>query len=316
MLIKEAGEKMPEENSYKLNYRRVDQVGAYRMSRNKLKTIVTYKSKKAFKPLKTPRDFLNAVQGFQSESARKKSAAEKAAALWFLEKLIREARTFDNGSFLLAEPAVERFKPILHVGWGMDCFSETGFDFSHFTGTIKRSADSRYRLLALEPIGIIYIASRQPLRSFLIGINIPPFPDHDSLSAFFAHFSEPEIQIISHGFGRGVYFKAYSLCSALKEVLACDGFFNPLFSVKGIAFAHTMVNSSHFDKVFLTADRLACNNVGSEEIRYFHEGVVSALSFLEWHFPGLLESLKESTYTERAKEMVKSYQADGGIYRL
>lgn len=307
---------MAEENSYKLNYSRADQVGAYRMSRNKLKTIVTYKSKKAFKRLKTPRDFLSAVRGFESESARRESAAEKAAALWFLEKLIREARIFNNGSFLLVEPAIERFKPILHVGWGMDCFSETGFDFSHFTAVIKSSADPKYRLLAMEPIGVVYTASQQPLRSFFIGINIPPFPDQNSLSAFFAHFSELEIQTISHGFGRGIYFKAYSLCSALKKVLACDAFFNPLCSIRGIAFAYTMVNSSHFDKVFLTADKLACKNVGREEIRYFHEGVTSALSFMEWHLPGLLESLKENTYTERAKEMFKSYQADGGIYRL
>lgn len=307
---------MKKENAYKLDYSRADQVGVYIMLRNKLKTIRTYNSRKAFKRLNTPGDFLNAVRRFESESERRKSAAEKAASLWFLERLIREARIFDNGSFLLAEPAIERFKPILHVGWGMDVLSETGFDFPRFTTVIKCSADPKYRLLAMEPIGIIYIAGQQPLKSHIIGINIPPIPDQKSLSAFFAHFSETENQMISHGYGRGIYFQAYSLCSALKKARDCPGFFNTLYSIKGIAFAYTMVNGSHLDKVFLTADKLASSDLGSEETRCFHDGVTSALSFLEWNLPGLLESLEENRYTEKAREIVNSYRASGGVYRF
>jgi hypothetical protein len=307
---------MKKENAYKLDYSRADQVGVYIMLRNKLKTIRTYNSRKPFKRLNTPGDFLNAVRRFESESERRKSAAEKAASLWFLERLIREARIFDNGSFLLAEPAIERFKPILHVGWGMDVLSETGFDFSRFTTVIKNSADPKYRLLAMEPIGIIYRAGQQPLRSHIIGLNFPPIPDQKSLSAFFAHSSEAETQMISHGYGRGIYFQAYSLCSALKKARDCPVFFNTLYSIKGIAFAYTMVNGSHLDKVFLTADKLASSDLGSEEIRFFHDGLTSALSFLEWNLPGLLEMLEENSYTEKAREMVKSYRASGGVYRL
>ncbi|MFC2146404.1 hypothetical protein ACFLRT_03480 [Acidobacteriota bacterium] len=307
---------MKKENAYKSDYRRADQVGVYIMMRNKLKTIRTYNSRKAFKRLNTPGDFLNAVRGFESESERRKSAAEKAAGLWFLERLIREARIFDNGSFLLAEPVIERFKPILHVGWGMDVLSETGFDFSRFTTVIKHSADPKYKLLVVEPIGIIYAAGQQPLKSLITGINIPPIPDQKSLSAFFAHFSEEETQMISHGYGRGIYFQAYSLCSALKKARDCPVFFDTLYSIKGISFAYTLVNSSHLDKVFLTADKLASSDLGSEETRFFHDGVTSALSFLEWNLPGLLESLEENRYTEKARQIVKSYRASGGVYRF
>jgi hypothetical protein len=77
-----------------------------------------------------------------------------------------------------------------------------------------------------------------------------------------------------------------------------------------------MVNGSHLDKVFLTADKLASGDLGSEETRFFHDGVTSALSFLEWNLPGLLESLEENRYTEKAREMVNSYRASGGVYRL
>jgi hypothetical protein len=204
---------MKKENAYKSDYRRADQVGVYIMMRNKLKTIRTYNNRKAFKRLNTPGDFLNAVRKFESESERKKSAAEKAASLWFLERLIREARIFDNGSFLLTEPAIERFKPILHVGWGMDVLSETGFDFPRYTTVIKCSADPKYKL-------------------------------------------------------------------------------------------------------FLTADRLASSDLGSEETCFFHDGITSALSFLEWSLPGLLESLEKNRYTEKAREMVNSYRTSGGVNRF
>jgi hypothetical protein len=77
-----------------------------------------------------------------------------------------------------------------------------------------------------------------------------------------------------------------------------------------------MVNGSHLDKVFLTADKLASSDLGSEEIRFFHDGLTSALSFLEWNLPGLLESLGENKYTEKAREMVKSHRTSGGVYRF
>jgi len=307
---------MKKENAYKSDYRQADQVGVYIMMRNKLKTIRSYNIRKAFKHLNTPGDFLNAVRRFESESERKKNAAEKAASLWFLERLIREARVFDNGSFLLAEPVIERFKAILHVGWGMDVLGETGFDFPRFSTIINRWADPKYRLLVMEPIGIIYIASQQPLKSNIIGINIPPIPDQKSLAAFFTHFNEAETAMISHGYGRGIYFQAYSLCSALKKARNSPGFFNTFYSIRGIAFAYTMINSTHLDKIFLSADKLASSDLGSEETRFFHDGVISALSFLEWNLPGLLESLEENKYIEKAREMVKSYLASGGVYRL
>jgi hypothetical protein len=198
----------------------------------------------------------------------------------------------------------------------MDVLSETGFDFPRLTTVINRSADPKYRLLAVEPLGIIYAAGQQPLKSLITGLNIPPIPDQKSLSAFFSHFSQAEIQMISHGYGRGIYFQAYSLCSALKRARYCPGFFNTLYSIKGIAFAYTMVNGSHLDKVFLTADKLVSSDLGSEETCFFHDGVASALSFLEWNLPGLLESLEENRYTEKAREMVNSYRASGGVYRL
>jgi hypothetical protein len=307
---------MRKEKAYKLKYCRADQVGASLMLWNKLKTIRSYNSKKPFKRLKSPTDFLNTVCSFETDNERRKSPAEKAAQLWFLERVIREARVFNNGSFLLTEPKINRFKPILHVGWGMDILSDTGFDFSRFATVMENTADPRYRLLALEPLGIAYIAGQQPLKSRFIGLNIPRIPDIESVSAFFAHFSEGEIEMISHGYGRGIYFQAYSLCSALKKAKNCPAFFNPLYSIRGLAFAYTMVNISHLHKVFLTAQKLASSDLGSEETHFFNDGVASALSFLDWNFPGLMESLEENSCTQKAVEMLNAYKKSGGVFHL
>lgn len=299
-----------------LDINRLNKVKAYRELRNKLKTIGTYKNEKPFKHFKTPGDFLNAVQNCEKDCLSRTSAAEKASLLWFLEKLIRKARIFDNGSFLLQDPTIERYKPILHVGWGMDCLTDTGLDFHRFTAVIETTADHKYRLLAIEPVGVLYTAAQQPLRSLIIGINIPPFPGPLALQSFFNCFNETERQMISHGYGRGLYFKVFSLRSALKDALNCPCFFNSNDVIKGVAFAYTMVNNSHLNKVIQTDRLLVCNNVGREECRYFSEGISTALSFIEWNSPGLLERLEENAIIEDAKEMVKAYLADGGVFKF
>lgn len=295
---------------------KVNQIDVFTLNLNKLRTILTYRSNKNLKSLKTTGDFVKIVRGLESESRWGKSAEKKAASLWFLEKLIAEARIFNNGSFLLLDTKIERIKPALHVGWGMSAFGEIGFDFPRFSRAITNSADHKYRLLTIEPVGVIYTASQIPLRSCLMGINIPVFPDQHTLSKFFLNFSELETQALSHGYGRGLFFQAGGLCSALKKGMACPGFFEPFFSIKGIAFAYTLVNIKHLDKIFLSTNDLVANKLGREEARYFQEGISSALSFLDWHFPGLLEPLEVNAYTQKAREMVQSFQTDGGIYRI
>lgn len=307
---------MNKENGCKADYKYADQVGVFGMMWNKLKTIRTYKSIKHFKRLCFPGDYLEAVRVLERESKNWTNAIDRAAGLWYLERLIRESRVFENGSFLLKEPAIERFKPILHVGWGMDVLSETGFDFQRFSKVIRDSADSRYRLLALEPIGVVYLAGQQPLKSRFIGINVPAVPGPGSLRDFFDHFDDAETQMISHGYGRGMYFKVYSLYSALRKARECPVFFESLYVIQGIAFAYTMVNIAHIDKIFLTADKLSAGNFGPEETMHFHEGITVALSFLEWNFPGFLNTIEESKYTRLATGKVKFYHTGGGVFHL
>ncbi len=291
-----------------------NRVGFSRSLRNILRTLCVYNRKKVFRALKTPRDFIRKGQELLPKTEG--SPIQKASSLWFLERLAREARRFDNAAFLLKEKTLERFKPILHVGWAMDCLADTGFDYSRFTKCIAEAADPRYRLLALEPVGVIFVACRHPIRPSLIGIKIPPEPDEKTFLDFFSCFEKEESQVISHGYGRGTYFRSLSLCSALKRTLDCPACFNAYNALRGLAFAYTMVNCSELDRVFLTAARLRPDNLQKEEIRYFREGIVSALSFLEWSFPGVLASVKDISFAQEAKQALDSHRSAGGIYSL
>jgi len=297
-------------------FKTTDHVNFYWSLRNKWRTVVTYIDKKAFRNLKTPQDYLNAVRRIESEKLAGEQVVERATRLWFMEKLIKQARIFDDGAFLLKDPSLERFAPILHVGWGMDRILELGYDYPGFEDGINKSANPKYRFLAIEPIGFLYVIGQTPLRSSLAGIRGPSLPTKDVLESFFGNFTESEIRYISHGLGRGTYFQVFSLPAAVRKGLRCPCLFNPLFVMKGIAFAYTMVNCSHLAKVFETAESLTAHNGDREEIQYFKEGIQSALGFLEWNFPGLLETLDQNFYSEGAKEIHKAHRISGGIYRF
>jgi hypothetical protein len=294
----------------------IDQVNFYRSLRNKWRTVSTYIDKRAIRNLKTSQDHLDAVRRIESEKLSGEQVIERATRLWYMEKLIKQARIFDDGAFLLKDTSLEKFAPILHVGWGMDKILELGYDFPGFEDGIKKSANPKFRFLAIEPIGFLYVIGQTPLRSSLAGIRGPSLPAKDVLESFFGQFTETEIRNISHGLGRGTYFQVLSLSAAVRKGLRCPGLFNPLFIMKGIAFAYTMVNCSQLAKVFETAESLTTHNGDREEIRYFKEGIQSALGFLEWNFPGLLETLDHNFYSGGAREIHNAHRISGGIYQF
>lgn len=295
---------------------RTDRIGFFGSMRNKVKTIRSYNRVKNFKSFHSRQDFIQAVVNPLPPLSSFERPITKASRLWRLERIAREARAFDNGSFLLKDPRLERFKPILHVGWGMDAIAETGFDFLSFSRNIEISTDPKYRLLVFEAAGVICVAAAQPFKSALIGIRVPRPFSREGLERFFQFIGQPEIDMMSHGFGRGLYFKTFTLRSSLKQALSCPSFLHPGLAVRGVGFAYAMVNCESLPDVFFTANRLKEVKKDLEEITFFREGIVTALSFLEWNFPGLLGTLQTNDFTQIARQKLQSYQAAGGVFSL
>lgn len=295
---------------------RTDRIGFIKSLRNKLKTIQYYNRVKKLKGLRSRQDFIQAVLNPSPSLSNFESPIAKASRLWLLERIARQARSFDNGSFLLRDPNLERFKPILHVGWGMDVIAETGFDFLSFSQIVEKSADPKYRPLVFEAAGVICVAATQPIKSALIGIRVPQSFSKDGLERFFRFINQPEVDEMSHGYGRGLYFKKFTLRSALKQALSCPSFFHSGLVVRGVGFAFAMVNCASLQEVFSTVECLKKDKLGLEEIKFFQEGVVTAVSFLEWNFPGLLDTLETSEFSQNAWKKFRSYLEAGGVFSL
>lgn len=282
--------------------------------RNKLITIRSYNRVKNIKALRSREDFVRFVLNQSLFPSGQEKPIAKASRLWRLERIAREARSIDNGSFLLRDPRLERFKPILHVGWGMDVAAETGFDFPRFSRIVAKTADPKYRLMVFEGAGVICLAASQPRRSSLIGLPVPRTFGRNILSRFISGIDRKTLDMMSHGFGRGLYFKTLTLRSSLKRALSCPSIFHPGPAVKGVGFAFAMVNCRSLPDVLFTADRLREKKDGLEGIEGFTDGVVTALSFLEWNFPGLLDTLGAHDIVQAAWGKLRSYQEAGGVF--
>lgn len=298
-------DEMKKSNSPILDFRQADRVGIPVMMWNKLRTIRIYNSRKSFRRLREPDEFFAAIQGYEERGSGNNSGEKKAASLWKLEGLIREAKISGIDGTLLKEPSLERLKPILHVGWGMHIIGDTGFDFSRWETALQASADTRYRRMTMEPIGLVYAGSRQRLKARFAGISLPPVDEPENISRFFSRFNDMDIRMISHGYGRGTYFQNVTLRSALRAAVECPEFLDPLYAVRGVAFAHTLVNISCLDRIFETN--------GTKD---FHTGIATALALLEWHFPGLLENLPDNACVGETRQILVHHKTRGNIYHF
>lgn len=292
----------------------MDRIGFFGSLRNKLTTIRSYNCTKHCRNLHSRQDFIQAVLNLSSSISDLERPIARASRLWQMERISRAARFLENGSFLLKDPTLERYKPILHVGWGMDVIAETGFDFQSLSRIIEKSADPKYRLMVYEAAGIISIAAALPLRSALIGIPVPRSFNLDGLEKFIRFIDRPEMDMMSHGFGRGLYFRKFTLRSSLHCAISRPHLFHPGVAVKGVGFAFAMVNCRCLQEVFFTADRLREDKIGGEVVEFFREGVATAVSFLEWNFPGLLGTLGAGDITRIASDKLRSYRKAGGVF--
>jgi hypothetical protein len=103
---------------------------------------------------------------------------------------------------------------------------------------------------------------------------------------------------------------------SLKRALSCPSLFHPGLAARGVGFAFAMVNCESLQDVFYTADRLKEDKKSLEEIEFFREGIVTALSFLEWNYSGLLDTLETNDFTQIAWHKFRSYQEAGGVFSL
>ena len=103
---------------------------------------------------------------------------------------------------------------------------------------------------------------------------------------FIASFPMEVQRLISHGFGRLLYFNSKNLDEALRNIKART-FLDTAAAVQGMAFGYTMVNHEDLSTVLATGGSL----MDAKLIAAFQAGLIYALMFWEWCWPGFLNTL-------------------------
>jgi hypothetical protein len=248
----------------------------------------------------TQEEFAGKMAEIQRHAAGIPDMHEKTIAFWKMENLgaafLRNARPGQS----LNDPCLPiEILPIAHCGIGVGAVERANFHPSRIIDLIESFSNPAYRLFAYENIGAMLgvyepdpftIAAKALTLLGLLPIAQLRYPERDS---FLGKFGPETRRLISHGYGRMLYFKQSTLSHAITLARTADGFdFGPC--VQGMAFGYSMVNSGDLHRAWKVVERIE-----DERVRHhFSAGLVFALMFWEWMAPGSLASLSPRTEVE------------------
>ncbi len=221
---------------------------------------------------------------------------EKTAILWKLESLAAFfLRTATSENTLNDNRLPPEIRPISHSGMGVAAVEKGHFDAEKISRIIDTFSHPDYRHFAYESVGAM-LAVYQPgpfhwtarTLSRLGVFRMPRLHPPRNVPRFLSQFA-PDLQpLISHGFGRLLYFRNHTLAAAIRQAQRTD--FQCEAAVRGCAFAFAMVNSQELEQVLISGSLVRPLAVREA----FENGLVYALIFWEWLAPGFLSRLNSS----------------------
>jgi hypothetical protein len=249
----------------------------------------------------TRNEFIEVTRNIHCSAAESSRIQDKSVGLWQMEKLgfayCRHGQNTLNDAAIPSE-----VQPILHIGMGIASTESAEFCSDRITELIEPRTHPDFRLFPYESIGCIWAVYAnkwfQLIFRFISKAKIPPYK-LPTWRDFIDHFS-PEVQwLISHGYGRTIYFRDCNVGRAIRTAVQLESLDTPA-AVQGIAFAYAMLNCADLYRVL---------EVGSDIrdpalARAFRHGLTYALVFWEWVFIGFLDGL--SPQTDRQWELIAS----------
>ncbi len=232
--------------------------------------------------------FLDAMTAVHREAAMGEGLREKAVGIWKLERICfsycRDGNRTLHGIDLPPE-----VQPISHTGLGFAATELAGFCAEGISGLIESCAHPDFRQFAYESIGCIWaLQSTRVYRSIFRALSRTRIPRTrlTPWAEFVDKFPADVQGLLAHGHGRALYLKKFNLGSAVREAIALEGL-DSSAAMQGIAFAYAMLNNGDLDRILdVGAD------FRNEELRErFQSGLVAALVFWDWTFPGFLDGL-------------------------
>ncbi len=247
--------------------------------------------------------FVQRLSEIQSAAAASPDPQFKTRSFWQMEKISAEFFKSGDRSIGLRDDRLPlEVRPIAHCGMGIGAVEMLGFEIGPLLKAIDRFAHPDYRFFAWESIGaMLGVYEPGPFLQLARGmrrLGLIPMADlqRPAMAPYLEHFNSDCRKLLSHGFGRLMYFRSHSVAGALRAVRRA-----PLLEyascVRGIAFAMAMVNSPDVARVI--DHRYACRD--DDTGRAFEAGLIYALVFWEWMAPGFLRRLKPKTDSGRKR---------------
>jgi len=246
-------------------------------------------------------EFIARWSVIQSSAWRSKDLREMTIGFWKMESLGAAYGRRPPAGGTLSDPNLPiEIRPIAHDGMGVAAVEVSGFDPAKITERIESLAHPSFRLFSYESIGAMMGVYEMPVPKALVGLEPHRLPEPRGFIRFFS----PEIQrLISHGYGRILYFNSMDMASALRRI-AERSYLDLPTAVHGMAFAYAMVNHLDFWLVLETGGEFE-----DAELRAaFRNGLVYALEFWEWETPGFLRSLQPRS--KRSAELIENAQQE------
>jgi hypothetical protein len=213
------------------------------------------------------------------------NAAARTAGLWHMESLgVTYAKQPPPGKTLNDPSLPPECRPIVHVGMGAGSVEVANFDPRKITEMIESLSNPSFRLFPYESLGAMLGVYEQSLPRIMLGLKPLNRPEPRGFIKFFA----PEIQrLISHGYGRLLYFNSLNIAATVRSI-AARSFLQTPAAIQGMAFGYTMVNNVDLWTVLETG-----SGFEDPELRTaFRNGLIYGLEFWEWETPGFLPTLK------------------------
>jgi hypothetical protein len=238
-------------------------------------------------------EYLSLLAGHHREAAGSRAALEGVVAgLWRCEGLSTTVAKHQHPSNSLADPDIPvSLRPVVHVGFGSGAAESAVFDAETLHRRFEAYCAAEYRDFAYEGIGAILRGyERGFFRLACNSLGFIPFdaPDAPDTAGFFAEYLaqfQPHLQrLITHGYGRIIAFSHLNIYDAISAATAFpDERVEP--AVHGAAFAFAMINGEELPRIL----RRSAIPFDPPVRAAFQNGLIYALTFLEWFVPGLLD---------------------------
>ncbi len=246
------------------------------------------------------------MTGIQQRACGTTDMRRKTIAFWMMENIgAAYLRNAQPGQTLNDPRLPAEILPIAHCGIGISAVELADFRAAKVVELIESFSNPAYKMFAYENIGaMLGVYELDPFTLMAWGMSLFGFLPIARLHrpedrSYLAEFDPESRRLISHGYGRMLYFKQSTLDHAVRLAKAASCFDFPA-CVQGMAFAYSMVNSIDLQRVWLAGEKMRDPVVH----RHFNDGLVFALEFWEWMAPGSLSAL--SPRTSHAASLVKA----------